>query len=405
MRGSMPARIDHGHLARVAVFVAGQTIGLCLGCGFSVGHCGEAFRAKADSSPGLGRHRADPCLRPRHHAADAEILALHGHPQVAGLRVEGHDGKGVHQRFGVGGKGGKKGQRKDEQTGHGLDVADCREPCYILRTMLNFTKMNGAGNDFVMVDNRDLKHEFARDVIARLCDRHRGVGADGLIAVEPAENGADFKMRYYNADGGEAEMCGNGARCFARFASRLSGKNDAVQFETIAGVVGAEFIGDNVRLKMSEPKDLAMGAELPVHEEQLTVHFVNTGVPHAIVLSDDVAKIDVRRTGAALRYHEHFAPKGTNANFIEVQGPGLLAIRTYERGVEDETLACGTGVCAAALVHSLLSGAASPVSVRVKGGDTLEVGFERKADGSFTNVTLTGPADFVFDGQVPLTVA
>jgi len=402
---SMATGIDHRHLPRVPVFITGEAVGQRLGGGFSRGHRGETFGTKADPGPGLSGYRADPGLRPRDHAADTEILALHRYPEIAGLRVKRHNGEGIHQRFGVSGNRGQKSQREDEQTGHSLGVADCREPCYILQTMLNFTKMNGAGNDFVMVDNRDLKHEFARDVIARLCDRHRGVGADGLIAVEPAENGADFKMRYYNADGGEAEMCGNGARCFARFASRLSGRKDGIQFETIAGVVGAELLGDNVRLKMSEPKDLAMGAALPVHEEQLTVHFVNTGVPHAIVVSDDVGKIDVRRTGAALRYHEHFAPKGTNANFIEVQGPGLLAIRTYERGVEDETLACGTGVCAAALVHSLLSGAASPVSVRVKGGDTLEVGFERKADGSFTNVTLTGPADFVFDGQVPLTVA
>jgi diaminopimelate epimerase len=265
--------------------------------------------------------------------------------------------------------------------------------------MLTFTKMNGAGNDFVMVDNRDLKNSLARDVIARLCDRHRGVGADGLIAVEPAENGADFKMRYYNADGGEAEMCGNGARCFARFASRLSGKDDAISFETMAGVVGAEILGENVCLRMSQPKGLALGAKLAVHSDDLTVHSVNTGVPHAIVVVEDIGKVDVLRVGAAIRYHDHFAPKGTNANFIEVQAPRVLAIRTYERGVEGETLACGTGVCAAALVHSSLTGAASPVEVRVKGGETLTVGFAKSAAG-FTDVTLTGPADFVFEGTV-----
>lgn len=265
--------------------------------------------------------------------------------------------------------------------------------------MLNFTKMNGAGNDFVMVDNRKLSHSLTRDQIARLCDRHRGVGADGLIAVEPAENGADFKMRYYNADGGEAEMCGNGARCFARFASRVAGKAGAINFETMAGVVGAELLGENVRLKMSMPKDLAIGAELPVHGETLKVHFVNTGVPHAIVVVENLNAVDVVRTGAAIRYHDHFAPKGTNANFIEVQAPRVLAIRTYERGVEGETLACGTGVCAAALIHSALTGAESPIEVRVKGGDTLSVSFAKSGDG-FTDVTLTGPADFVFDGTV-----
>jgi diaminopimelate epimerase len=267
--------------------------------------------------------------------------------------------------------------------------------------MLNFTKMNGAGNDFVMVDNRDLKNSLARDTIARLCDRHRGVGADGLIAIEPAEGQADFRMRYYNADGGEAEMCGNGARCFARFASRIAGLPDAVSFETMAGVITAKLLGDEVQLQMSQPKDLALGTKLPVHGQEQTIHFVNTGVPHAVVVVDNLGKVDVPLTGAAIRYHDHFAPKGTNANFIEVQGPRLLAIRTYERGVEGETLACGTGVCAAALIHHALTGEASPIEVRVKGGETLKVSFEKTTEG-FANVTLTGPADFVFEGQVAI---
>src|SRR5262245_34202270 len=211
--------------------------------------------------------------------------------------------------------------------------------------MLNFTKMNGAGNDFVMVDNRDLKHSLSRDIIAHLCDRHRGIGADGLIAIEPPQSGADFRMRYYNADGGEAEMCGNGARCFARFASRVTGKNGALSFETMAGVITAKLLGDEVQLEMSQPKDLALNSKLTALGKDHTVHFINTGVPHAVIVSDDVGKVDVRPLGAAIRYHDHFSPKGTNANFIEVQGPRLLSIRTYERGVEDETLACGTGVC------------------------------------------------------------
>ena len=266
---------------------------------------------------------------------------------------------------------------------------------------LHFTKMNGAGNDFVMLDNRDLAHSFDKAAIVRLCDRHRGVGADGLIAVEPAQNGADFRMRYYNADGGEAEMCGNGARCFARFASRVAGKNGAITFETQAGVIGARLLGDEVQLAMSAPHSLAMGAELIAAGEKLTVHFLNTGVPHAIVFVEDLEKTDVVRLGAALRYHAHFAPKGTNANFIaELSGDGI-AIRTYERGVEDETLACGTGVTAAALIFARLTGAASPVSVQVRGGDTLAVGFENAGAG-WKNVTLTGPADFVFEGDAAL---
>ena len=263
---------------------------------------------------------------------------------------------------------------------------------------LHFTKMNGAGNDFVMLDNRDLGHRLDKAAIARLCDRHRGVGADGLIAVEPPQNGADFRMRYYNADGGEAEMCGNGARCFARFASRIAGKTGGISFETMAGTLGASLLGEQVRIAMSAPHSLAMGAELTAADEKLAVHFLNTGVPHAVIFTDDLEKTDIVRLGRAIRQHPHFAPKGTNANFAAKLPGGGIALRTYERGVEDETLACGTGVTAAALIFSRLTGAPSPVSVRVRGGDTLQVGFE--ADGAgWRNVTLTGPADFVFEGE------
>src|SRR3954467_1524690 len=148
--------------------------------------------------------------------------------------------------------------------------------------MLRFSKMNGAGNDFVMIDNRLGDLQLGPDQIAKICDRHRGVGADGVLVLERATNGADFRMRYYNADGGEAEMCGNGARCFARFAGRLAGRTETVSFETIAGVITAQLIGDRVRLQMSQPKDLALGVELPVDGKNVIVHFVNTGVPHAV---------------------------------------------------------------------------------------------------------------------------
>src|SRR5665213_2165870 len=154
--------------------------------------------------------------------------------------------------------------------------------------MLTFTKMNGAGNDFVVLDNRDRKLSLDRAQIARLCDRHRGIGADGLLAVEPAENGADFRMRYYNSDGGEAEMCGNGARCFARFAQRVSGKQGDISFETLAGKITAQFIESNVRIQMSEPHSLRLNASLDSGGEVLTVHSVNTGVPHAVVLVEDL---------------------------------------------------------------------------------------------------------------------
>jgi diaminopimelate epimerase len=267
--------------------------------------------------------------------------------------------------------------------------------------LLSFSKMNGAGNDFVMIDNRNRALSLDASRVALLCDRHRGVGADGVLAVEPSTEGADFRMRYYNADGGEAEMCGNGARCFARFARRLGASNAELSFETLAGVIRASFPDDLVCITMSDPNSYRAPLDLVINGRTLSVHFLNTGVPHAVVFADDIAAIDVLRDGAALRYHPAFAPRGTNANFVQVLAPQSVAIRTYERGVETETLACGTGVCAAALLHSMREGSGSPIKVKVRGGDTLAVGFEA-SDGSFRNVTLTGPADFVFDGTISL---
>lgn len=267
--------------------------------------------------------------------------------------------------------------------------------------MVPFWKMNGAGNDFVVLDNRDNSLSLSGEQIALLCQRQRGIGADGLLAVEPAQNGADFRMRYYNADGGEAEMCGNGARCFARFVNFLEGgRLDFVRFETMAGVIHGQFVGEQVRIQLSTPHGLALNETLSLDGVPHTVHSLNTGVPHAVVFVDQLASVDLRRFGAATRFHPHFAPKGTNANFAEVLSPGHIAIRTYERGVEDETLACGTGMVACALVHHELSGAPSPVRVRVAGGDTLEIGFSRTEDGSFSDVTLLGPADFTFSGTL-----
>jgi diaminopimelate epimerase len=269
--------------------------------------------------------------------------------------------------------------------------------------LLHFYKMNGAGNDFVVVDNRDLSLKLSPDQIQHLCDRHRGVGADGLLAVEPAEHGADFKFRYYNADGGEAEMCGNGARCFGRFTSALLDEpTESVSFETIAGTLTAEMIDDHIRIAMSDPVDLELDTGATVDGLETPLRSVNTGVPHVVAFVNDLASVDVIKHGAAIRHHDRFAPKGTNANFAKVLEPGHIAIRTYERGVENETLACGTGMVACALMHHLLDGAPSPVKVDVKGGDTLEIGFEKSGEQGFTKVTLTGPADFVFEGDIEI---
>jgi diaminopimelate epimerase len=175
-----------------------------------------------------------------------------------------------------------------------------------------------------------------------------------------------------------------------------------IRFETLAGMISAAFEAGQVRINMSAPHSLMLAQTLPVAGTALKVHSVNTGVPHAVVFIDDLQNVPVREWGAGLRYHEAFKPKGTNANFAKVIAPGSIAIRTYERGVEDETLACGTGMVACALIHHELTGAPSPISVLVKGGDTLKVGFEESAKSGYTNVTLFGPADFVFQGTVQL---
>ncbi len=267
--------------------------------------------------------------------------------------------------------------------------------------MLRFTKMNGAGNDFVMIDNRLGDVTLAADQIIRICDRHRGVGADGILLLERASNGVDFRMRYYNADGGEAEMCGNGARCFARYADRVAGPRETVSFETPAGVIGAQLQGELVRLEMSEPTDLRLGLTIPLGDRQVAAHFVNSGVPHVVVPAEDLEAVDVRGLGSAIRRRELFAPKGANVNFLNERGSRQIAIRTYERGVEDETLACGTGVVASALIFAATRNVDGPIGVLVRGGNELQVGFEKDGD-RFRNVTLTGPADFVFEGTLDL---
>jgi len=265
---------------------------------------------------------------------------------------------------------------------------------------LSFWKMSGAGNDFVCLDNRKKTLRLSAKQIEALCHRQFGVGADGLLILERAKTkSADFRMRYYNADGGEAEMCGNGARCFARFAQKMAKvKKKGMRFDTGAGLVEAEFFGEEVRVQLTAPQGLDLKRQLLTSLGQLNVHSLNTGVPHTVLFVEDVGKTDILSLGAELRYHPHFSPKGTNVNFAQILGSNKLRVRTYERGVEGETLACGTGVTAVALIASEVHGFKSPVSIKVQGGDLLKVYFQKK-DGIFKEVKLLGPADFIFKGE------
>jgi diaminopimelate epimerase len=268
--------------------------------------------------------------------------------------------------------------------------------------VLQFTKMNGAGNDFILIDNRSRQIELTRQEVARLCDRHRGIGADGLFLLVPSGSGkADWAWDFYNSDGGQAEMCGNGARCFARFIQRLTGVPSEVSFETGAGIIRAVFHGERVTVNLTDPRDLCLAQKIPLSSGTEVVHSLNTGVPHAVLFVADADKAMVQALGAEIRNHSVFSPKGTNVNFVQLLGSNAIRVRTYERGVEGETLACGTGVTASALISARINGFQSPIGVRVQGGDTLEVSFEDDGE-SFRHVQLTGPADFVFDGQVQL---
>lgn len=267
---------------------------------------------------------------------------------------------------------------------------------------VEFTKMNGAGNDFVLIDNRARKIRLTPEQVVLLCDRHRGVGADGVALLVPcASDKADWAWDFYNSDGSGAEMCGNGARCFARFVQRLTGSKEKLTFETRAGVISALFKGEQVTVNMTAPCDLRLNELIPLKSDKITVHSVNTGVPHAVLIVPDADAAMVQPIGSEIRFHPHFAPKGTNVNFVQLTSSNAIRVRTYERGVEGETLACGTGVTASALIAAELHNFKSPVQVRVQGGDTLAVSFE-KVGGTFVNVQLTGPADFAFDGQIEI---
>jgi len=267
---------------------------------------------------------------------------------------------------------------------------------------LEFTKMNGAGNDFVLIDNRAQKVKLDAGQITRLCHRQRGVGADGLILLIPcASRKADWAWDFYNNDGSVADMCGNGARCFARFVQKLTGSAKEFTFETGAGIISASFQGERVTVSLTKPRDLKLEQKINLSVGTQPIHSLNTGVPHAVLFVPDADQAMVQQLGQEIRRHPHFAPKGTNVNFVQQLGPGSIRVRTYERGVEGETLACGTGVTASALISAKLHQFTSPVKVQVQGGDQLEVSF-KQTNGEFSDVRLTGPGEFVFEGKIKL---
>lgn len=270
---------------------------------------------------------------------------------------------------------------------------------------VEFYKLQASGNDFILLDNAKLKIKDIklRELAREYCQRKLGIGADGLLVIEPL-NKFPSKMRIFNSDGSEAEMCGNGARCAALW-TKLKIKNKKlkiIKFQTQAGIIESEVKGADVKVKLTDPKDLKCDLAITVLGRKIKINYINTGVPHGVVFVQDLDNIDVERIGRAIRYHKEFSPAGANVNFIEIINDDFLKIRTYERGVEAETLACGTGAVASAIISGCkfkpLAGNHN-LKVLTKGGEVLRVYFSKKKS-KIDRVWLEGKAYLVYKGKI-----
>lgn len=259
---------------------------------------------------------------------------------------------------------------------------------------INFTKMVASGNDFVVLGFPGSRVPGLKRLAQRLCDRKYGVGADGLLILEKSKI-ADIKMRIFNADGSEAEMCGNGARCVSLWL-----KSEFIKIETRAGIIEARASGDNVKIKLTDPKDIKLNLPIKVNNRTVRINFINTGVPHAVIFVEGLDKIDVANLGNQIRYHKRFAPCGTNVDFVEVLNNNAIRLRTYERGVEDETMACGTGAVASSLITAtrILQSSICKINVHTQSKEILKVYFE-KIKNKFENVWLEGKAMIAYKGE------
>lgn len=256
---------------------------------------------------------------------------------------------------------------------------------------LKFHKYQGAGNDFIIIDNRDNKIKLPETQINKLCDRRFGVGADGLMLLENHSD-FDFKMIYFNSDGKESTMCGNGGRCLVAFAKSLNIIKKDANFIAIDGSHKATINNNSISLQMQDVNDFRIVN---------TNYYMNTGSPHYVTFRDDISRIDVYSRGREIRNSAEFAPEGTNVNFVEIQGEKLF-VRTYERGVENETLACGTGVTASAISASFYSDSDKDSYDIITKGGNLNVSFKKQDNNTFKDIWLTGPATFVFKGEIDI---
>lgn len=254
-----------------------------------------------------------------------------------------------------------------------------------------FYKYQGTGNDFVIIDNRDARFTLTPEQVKFLCDRRFGIGGDGLMLLSTRE-GYDFEMVYFNADGRESSMCGNGGRCLTRFAFDLGIQKDTYHFLAIDGDHEAIITEQGwVKLKMIDVDAINASHGFSI---------LDTGSPHYVAPTSDVMKLDVYKEGREIRYSKEYEARGINVNFVEDLGKKII-VRTYERGVEDETYSCGTGVTAAALVFAHNDNGFNRIEVQTKGGE-LAVEFDKTGEHTFENIWLCGPAEFVFEGQIEL---
>lgn len=263
---------------------------------------------------------------------------------------------------------------------------------------ISFTKMVASGNDFVVIDNRKKAIKITPAFVKKVCTAHTGVGADGILLVDNSRK-AKFKMRIINSDGSEAEACGNGFRCIAKYAREVMDFPATFKFDSGAGIIGANIRGKSITVGLSKPFGLKLRDQIEVEGHRLHYSFLNTGVPHVVIFVEGLKKIDVQTLGRAIRQHKKFKPKGTNVNFVEVSGKDSINVRTYERGVESETLACGTGSTASAIISVLSGFVKSPVQVKTKSGEILTINFKRQGN-RISNVTLQGEAHFVYEGRL-----
>jgi diaminopimelate epimerase len=263
-----------------------------------------------------------------------------------------------------------------------------------------FYKMSGSGNDFILIDNRDgilsgiQLDQFAR----RICRRKVSIGADGLILIEPSRKAA-FKWQFFNADGSEADMCGNGGRCVARLAHLLGIAPKKMTFETRAGIISAEVEDRKVKIGLTPPSHIRTDIAVPLDGETILLHSINIGVPHVVKFDDRLEEVDVKGAGQKIRFHSLFQPAGTNVNWIKIISKDTIEVRTYERGVEDETLACGTGAVASALIASIKAHVQPPVMVKTRGGEILTVYFTSKGE-EFEEVSFEGEVSIIYQGEM-----